>query len=103
MLAIDNSKSMRGDRFAAAKAAAYTFLDEVPADVWVGLVTFGDTADRRPDHRPRGAQSRHPRTWAHQRDTALFDGAALAADATGPAAPEACCCSPTATRTAAAP
>jgi tight adherence protein B len=40
VLAIDTSNSMTGDRFAAAKAAADTFLDSVPDDVEVGLVSF---------------------------------------------------------------
>ncbi|MDP3894728.1 VWA domain-containing protein, partial [Nocardioides sp.] len=40
VLAIDTSNSMRGERIAAAKAAASTFLDTAPADVFVGIVTF---------------------------------------------------------------
>lgn len=41
VLAIDTSNSMkRNGRFDAAKAAATTFLDSVPADVHVGIVTF---------------------------------------------------------------
>lgn len=40
VLAIDASNSMRGARFDAAKAAALTFLDSVPDDVYVGIVSF---------------------------------------------------------------
>ncbi|WP_156390898.1 MULTISPECIES: type II secretion system F family protein [unclassified Nocardioides] len=40
VLAIDTSDSMRGERAAAAHEAALTFLDTVPADVYVGIVTF---------------------------------------------------------------
>ncbi len=40
VLAIDTSNSMRGARFAAAKAAATVYLDTLPADVYVGIVTF---------------------------------------------------------------
>ena len=40
VLAIDTSNSMTGERFEAAKAAALTFLDTVPDDVYVGIVTF---------------------------------------------------------------
>ena len=40
VLAVDVSDSMRGAKFAAAKAAATAFLDDVPADVRVGLVTY---------------------------------------------------------------
>lgn len=40
VLVMDTSNSMRGDRIEAAQAAALTFLDAVPADVYVGIVTF---------------------------------------------------------------
>lgn len=40
VLALDVSNSMRGDKFEAAKNAASAFLDEVPDDIEVGLVTF---------------------------------------------------------------
>ena len=45
VLAIDTSDSMRGERFAAAQAAAETFLTSVPADVLVGIVTFDATVE----------------------------------------------------------
>jgi tight adherence protein B len=46
VLAIDTSNSMRGQRFDAAKAAALAFLDAVPADVYVGIVSFaGDVVE----------------------------------------------------------
>jgi tight adherence protein B len=45
VLAIDTSKSMRGDRFEAAKAAASAYLATVPADVKVGIVTFDGTVE----------------------------------------------------------
>lgn len=40
VLALDVSNSMRGDKFQAAKSAAGAFLEEVPSDIEVGLVTF---------------------------------------------------------------
>jgi tight adherence protein B len=40
VLAMDTSDSMEGDRFTAAKAAAGRFLELVPEDVLVGIVTF---------------------------------------------------------------
>lgn len=44
VLAIDTSASMaRNGRFDAAKSAALTFLDTVPDDVLVGIVTFDGT------------------------------------------------------------
>jgi tight adherence protein B len=42
VLAMDVSKSMEGTKFEEAMAAANAFLDEVPEDVYVGLVTFAD-------------------------------------------------------------
>jgi tight adherence protein B len=43
VLAIDTSNSMKGRRIAEAKRAALAYLDTVPANVDVGLVTFDDT------------------------------------------------------------
>ncbi|WP_081795476.1 type II secretion system F family protein [Nocardioides sp. URHA0020] len=40
VLAIDSSSSMKGERAAAARDAALTFLGTVPADVYVGVVSF---------------------------------------------------------------
>ncbi|MEJ7832600.1 MAG: type II secretion system F family protein [Nocardioides sp.] len=40
VLAIDTSNSMAGPRFQAAKLAALTYLDAVPDDVYVGIVSF---------------------------------------------------------------
>jgi tight adherence protein B len=46
ILAIDTSDSMQANgRFAAAKAAANTFLDSIPNDVYVGIVTFDATVE----------------------------------------------------------
>ncbi|WP_134767509.1 type II secretion system F family protein [Nocardioides sp. 1609] len=45
ILAIDTSRSMRGAKFEAAKQAARTFLDVVPADVRVGIVSFDSVVD----------------------------------------------------------
>jgi tight adherence protein B len=42
VLALDVSNSMRGRKFTEAVAAAEAFLDNVPDDVYVGLVTFAD-------------------------------------------------------------
>jgi len=44
VLAFDNSRSMKPRQLAEAKGAARVFLDNVPHDVLVGLVTFGETA-----------------------------------------------------------
>lgn len=45
VLAIDTSDSMEGERFDAAQVAATTFLDTVPDDVLVGVVTFDSTVE----------------------------------------------------------
>ncbi len=47
---MDTSRSMAGDRIAAAQAAALTFLDAVPEDVYVGIVTFD--SDVTPELQP---------------------------------------------------
>ncbi len=43
VLAIDTSKSMEGSKFDAAKVAAREFIETVPNDVSVGIVTFAGT------------------------------------------------------------
>lgn len=45
ILAIDTSRSMKGKRFASAQEAARMYLDAVPADVRVGIVTFASTVE----------------------------------------------------------
>jgi len=40
ILAIDVSESMAGTSFDQAKAAAHTFIDRAPADLYVGIVAF---------------------------------------------------------------
>lgn len=86
VLAIDNSRSMSGPKFAAAQAAATAFLDALPADVLVGLVTFGDTATVALPPTPDRAsvqQSIDSLTLNDTVGTALFDGAATAVAETG--------------------
>jgi tight adherence protein B len=45
VLTIDVSNSMQGDAFEAAKAAALTYIDTAPEDVYIGLVTFASDVD----------------------------------------------------------
>jgi tight adherence protein B len=45
VLTLDVSRSMAGEKFEAAKAAAHAFLDNVPANMHVGLVTFASSVD----------------------------------------------------------
>jgi len=81
VLAVDTSDSVRGEPLAAAVAAARGFVDRLPLDVPIGVLTFSDL--------PRVVQ---PVTTDHaavllaldsltetQRGTALFDGVALGA------------------------
>ena len=44
ILAIDTSKSMAGDPFDAARAAAMGFIDQAPTDVSSAVVAFADDA-----------------------------------------------------------
>jgi tight adherence protein B len=44
ILAFDNSRSMGGRKLKDAKSAADVFLEAVPPDVMVGVVTFGESA-----------------------------------------------------------
>jgi len=80
ILAIDTSGSMAGPGIIGAREAATAYLNTVPADVRVGLVTFADdalltvplTTDRGPILAAvAGLQARG--------DTALYDAVALAA------------------------
>ena len=86
VLAIDNSRSMSGPNFLAAQEAATAFLEALPADVLVGLVTFGDTATvALPPTSDRASvqQSIDSLTLNDTIGTALFDGAEVAIAETG--------------------
>lgn len=84
VLAVDVSGSMRGVGLAGAKAAASAFLDEVPDDVLVGLVTFSDRATVRV--RPTADRARVRdviRSLKANGGTALFDGTVRAVGLAG--------------------
>jgi tight adherence protein B len=75
ILAIDTSDSMKGVRFDAAKIAAETFLENVPDDVYVGIVNFDadvKTALSPSLDRDAAAEVIEGLTLAH--DTRLNDG-----------------------------
>lgn len=86
VLAIDTSFSMRGDRINAAKRAALAFLDAVPANVRVGIVTFdvGFDVVQKPSL-DREASRTVVNGLELGADTALYEGVAGAIDATGDA------------------
>ncbi len=86
ILAIDTSDSMRGERIAAAKRAALTYLSTVPANVRIGVLTFDDTVKTlvKPTiDRGRARSAIDGLTLT--RNTALYDGVLGALKAAGPA------------------
>ncbi|MEV5002939.1 type II secretion system F family protein [Nocardioides sp. LML1-1-1.1] len=85
VLAIDTSASMnKQGRFAAAKAAATTFLDTVPADVEVGVVTFDNSVSVALEPTTDREAARTVVAGLRlARDTLLYDGVAAAVDAAG--------------------
>ena len=84
ILVIDTSNSMRGQRFEAAKDAALTFLDTVPEDVRVGVVTFANDVDRALEPTTdRTAAEAVIGDLTLSRDTRLYDGVMGAVDMAG--------------------
>ncbi|WP_052336307.1 type II secretion system F family protein [Nocardioides alkalitolerans] len=84
VLAIDTSLSMEGDRIEAAEAAARVFVETLPDDVLVGVVTFDGVA--RTDLAPtldRAAALDAVSDLDLDSDTALYDGALAAVELTG--------------------
>ncbi len=85
MLVLDTSGSMAGARMPAALAAIRTYLDEVPADVEVGLVTFaGDVAVAVPLTRDRPLLRAELDRVRPEGGTSLYDAVLAARDALGP-------------------
>ncbi|KAA1428950.1 type II secretion system F family protein [Nocardioides antri] len=76
ILAIDTSDSMaRNGRFAAAKTAALTFLESVPDDVAVGIVTFdGEVATALEPTTDRGTAQVVVDGLTLSKGTLLYDG-----------------------------
>jgi tight adherence protein B len=84
VLAIDTSNSMAGARFAAAKTAALAFLDGVPDNVYVGIVSFA--ADVTPSLEPtqdRAAAAAVVEGLTLTRETRLYDGVLAAVGMAG--------------------
>jgi tight adherence protein B len=74
-LVIDTSQSMTGEGIAGAKAAALAFLDGVPDDVRVGLVSFADQATVRvTPTNDRGAVRTAVGALKPAGKTSLYDG-----------------------------
>ncbi len=85
ILVLDVSGSMRGERLAAAKQAAIDYVNGVPDDVEVGLVSFNDTVtvDVRPT-RDKEAVVRAINGLTAGRRTALWDGMVTGLDLANP-------------------
>ncbi|WGX99993.1 type II secretion system F family protein [Nocardioides sp. QY071] len=85
VLAIDTSNSMRKQgRFEAAQQAASTYLDAVPDDVEVGIVTFDSTVDVALEPTTDRAAARSVIDGLSlQRNTLLYDGIIAATDLAG--------------------
>ncbi|MET3963563.1 tight adherence protein B [Marmoricola sp. OAE513] len=84
VLAIDTSSSMSGTRIAEARKAALKYLDTVPANVEIGIVTFDDkvtvrqtpSLDRKKSKSVINGLDLHP-------DTSLYEGVQTAVSTTG--------------------
>lgn len=85
ILAIDTSKSMAADnKFAEAKQAANAFLDAVPSDVYVGIVTFaGAVQIAQTPSLDRQASRAVVNGLTLSLGTHLYDGVQKAVEATG--------------------
>jgi tight adherence protein B len=84
VLAIDTSESMKGARFDAAKVSATAFLDAVPANVEVGIVTFDSTVKRALEPTTDRDQARSVIAGLTlARETSLFDGVRAAVSMAG--------------------
>ena len=85
ILVLDVSGSMRGERLAAAKEAAINYVNGVPDDVEIGLVSFNDTVtvDVRPT-RDKEAVIRAINGLTAGRRTALWDGMITGLDLANP-------------------
>ncbi|WP_322936582.1 type II secretion system F family protein [Nocardioides bizhenqiangii] len=85
VLAMDTSDSMaRNGRFEAAKDAALTFLESVPADVEVGIVTFdGEVSTALEPTTDRAAAETVVAGLELSKGTLLYDGILAAVDLAG--------------------
>ncbi|MEU8078149.1 VWA domain-containing protein [Catellatospora citrea] len=80
VLVLDTSGSMTGGPIDAARTAARRYLELVPADVEIGLVTAGAPATVvLAPTKDRAAANRAVDTLAAKGETALYDGVRLAA------------------------
>lgn len=84
VLAIDTSNSMRGERFAAAQAAAREFINTAPDDVYIGIVTFdSDVETALPPTQDRASALGVVDSLELSRQTLLYDGVLAAVSEVG--------------------
>jgi tight adherence protein B len=84
VLAIDTSNSMKGAKIAEAKQAALTYLDTVPANVAVGIVTFdNDVVVRQQPSLDRAAARTVLNGLTLKQNTELYEGVKNAIATTG--------------------
>lgn len=84
VLAIDVSRSMNGERFEKAKAAARDFLSTVSDDVYVGIVAFaGEVTTVQEPSRNRAESVGVLNTLSLSLETRLYDGVQEALAASG--------------------
>ena len=80
VLAIDVSGSMAGEPLAQAKVASLEFIDELPTNARVAVVSFGDVADLVSGFTTNRASSRDAvNALSSDGETALYDAVVLAA------------------------
>jgi tight adherence protein B len=84
VLAIDTSRSMRGPRFRAAKEAALAYIDAVPDDVLVGIVSFAaEVTESLTPTQDRDAARTVIDDLSLSKQTLLYDGVLAAAAMAG--------------------
>ncbi len=85
VLVIDTSGSMSGAALTAATDAARSFVDTVPDDVRVGLISFGETVEvhREPTLDRDAVAADLDELGAADGETALWDAMAIAAELIG--------------------
>ncbi|WP_436795476.1 type II secretion system F family protein [Actinospongicola halichondriae] len=84
VLAIDVSGSMAGEPLAQAKVASLQFIDELPDNARVAIVSFGDSADLVSGFTTNRASSRDAvNALSSGGETALYDSVVLASQQIG--------------------
>jgi tight adherence protein B len=84
VMVIDTSNSMKGERFEAAKLAATEFINTVPDDVYVGIVSFDSQVETALEPSlDRAAAQGVIDGLALERDTRLYDGVVQGVDVAG--------------------